>query len=64
MNLLARGVLARKWNWGDITDHVVEQLRDSNVQAGSRVKAVVSATIGGTSTAPPTEYSAKNLNLW
>ena len=60
----ARGVLAGKWNWGDITDHVVGQLRGSNAQAASRVNAVVSATIGGTSTAPPTESSTKNLNLW
>ena len=60
----SRGVLAGKWNRGDITDQVVGQLRCSNAQAASRVNAVVSATIGGTSTAPPTESSTKNLNLW
>ena len=61
---LARGVLAEKWTWGNITDHVLEQLRGSNAQAASRVGAVVSAAIGGMSTAPPTESSTKNLSLW
>jgi hypothetical protein len=61
---LARGVLAEKWTWGDITDRVLEQLRGSNAQAASRVGAVVSATIGGTNAAPPTESSTKSLNLW
>jgi hypothetical protein len=30
---LAHGVFAMKWSWGDITDHVLRQLRGSNTQA-------------------------------
>ena len=54
---LARGELAGKWTWGDITDNVLRQLRGPNAQAASRVSAVV---FGG-SILPPTESS---LNLW
>jgi hypothetical protein len=61
---LARGVLAEKWKWDDITDNVLRQLRGSNAQAASRVSAVVSGTISRTSTVPPTESNTTNLNLW
>lgn len=61
---LARGVLAEKWTWDDITDNALRQLRGSNAQAASRVSAVVSGTIGGTSTLRPTESSTTKLNLW
>jgi RNA-dependent RNA polymerase len=61
---LARGVLAEKWAWDDITDGVLRQLRGSNAQAASKVSAVVLGAIGGTSTAPPTESKTTNLNLW
>jgi RNA-dependent RNA polymerase len=60
---LARGVLAEKWAWNDISDHVLRQLRGSNAQAASRVSAVVSGATGRT-TVPPTESSTTNLNLW
>jgi hypothetical protein len=61
---LARGVLAEKWTWDDVTDNVLRQLRGTNAQAASRVSAVVSGTIGGTSTAPPMEPSTTSLKLW
>ena len=61
---LARGVLADKWSWDDITDNILRQLRGSNAQAASRVSAVVSGKIGGTSIVPPTESSTTHLNLW
>jgi hypothetical protein len=61
---LARGVLSDKWTWDDITDSVLRQLRGSNAQAASRVSAVVSGTIGGTSIVPLTDSSATNINLW
>jgi hypothetical protein len=61
---LARGVLAERWTWDDITDNVLRQLRGSNAQAASRVSAVVSGTIGGTSTVPPTGSSTTNLKTW
>ena len=61
---LARGVLAEKWTWDDITDNVLRQLRGSNAQAASRVSAVVSGTIGRTGTVLPTESRATNLNPW
>lgn len=61
---LARGVLADKWSWDDITDNILRQLRGSNAQAASRVSAVVSGKIGGTIIVPPTESSTTHLNLW
>jgi RNA-dependent RNA polymerase len=61
---LARGVLADKWTWDNISDNVLIQLRGSNAEAASRVSAVVSGTIGRTSTVPTTESSTTNLNLW
>lgn len=61
---LARGVLAEKWKWEDITDAVLRQLRGSNAQAASRVGTVVSGTIRKTSTTPPTEFSATKSHLW
>jgi hypothetical protein len=61
---LARGVLAEKWTWDDITDNVLRQLRGSNAQAASRVSAVVSGTIGGTSTVPTAGSSTTNLKIW
>lgn len=61
---LARGVLADKWTWDDISDNVLIQLRGSNAEAASRVSAVVSGMISRTSTVPPTESSTTNSNLW
>jgi hypothetical protein len=61
---LARGVLAEKWTWDDITDIVLRQLRGSNAQAASRVSTVMSGAIGGTSALRPTESSTTKLNLW
>lgn len=61
---LARGVLAEKWTWDDITDTVLRQLCGSNAEAASRVSAVVSGAVGGASTVPPTESSTTKLKIW
>jgi len=60
----ARGVLADKWTWDDITDNVLRQLRGSNAEAASRVSAVVSGAVGGARTVPPTESSTTKLKIW
>jgi hypothetical protein len=62
---LARGVLAERWTWNDVTVHVLEQLCGSNAKA-ARINVVMSGAARGTSTvtAPHTDFSTTNLNLW
>jgi RNA-dependent RNA polymerase len=61
---LARGVLAEKWKWEDITGDVLRQLRGTNAQAASRVTAVMSMAIGRTNTVSSTESGTTNPELW
>ena len=60
---LARGVLAERWTWDNVTVHVLKKLCGSNAQAAPKVNAVMSGTDGSTS-APHTDSRMTNLDLW
>jgi RNA-dependent RNA polymerase len=55
---LARGVLAERWTWEQVTESVLQQLKGSNAQAVPRINAVMSGT------APRADSSKTKLDLW
>jgi hypothetical protein len=59
---LARGVLAGRWKWDDVTVHVLERLQGSNAEAAPRVDAVMREIEGGP--ARRTDSRVTNLDLW
>jgi hypothetical protein len=60
---LARGVLAERWTWADVTESVLGRLQGSNVQAAPRVRTVMSEA--RVSKGPvPCPKSSINLALW
>lgn len=62
---LARGVLAERWAWEDMTFDVLKQLCGCNAHAAPRVNAIMSRATGrSTATAPHTDSIMKNLDLW
>ncbi|KAI0307660.1 RNA dependent RNA polymerase-domain-containing protein [Multifurca ochricompacta] len=61
---LARGVLAKKWTWADVTDSVLARLQGSNAKAAPRVHSVMSEAVGLRKTVHRTGSGVTNLTLW
>ena len=61
---LARGVLAEKWKWEDVTDRVLDRLQGSNAVAAPKVRSVMAEEIGQGNTAYHADFGTTAQELW
>ncbi|KAH9176853.1 RNA dependent RNA polymerase-domain-containing protein [Lactarius sanguifluus] len=61
---LARGVLAERWKWEDVTDGVLERLQGSNAVAAPRVRSVMADAMGQGNTGHHGDFGVTTRELW
>ncbi|KAH9043657.1 RNA dependent RNA polymerase-domain-containing protein [Lactarius pseudohatsudake] len=61
---LARGVLAERWKWEDVTDGVLESLQGSNAVAAPRVRSVMAGAMGQGNTGHHGDFGVTTRELW
>lgn len=61
---LARGVLAERWKWEDVSDKVLESLQGSNAVAASRVRSVMAEAMGEGNTGYHGDFGTTTRELW
>lgn len=61
---LARGILADKWKWEDVTDRVLDRLQGSNAVAAPKVRSVMAEVIGQGNTAYHVDFGTTAQEVW
>lgn len=61
---LARGVLAERWKWEDVTDGVLGRLQGSNAVAAPRVRSVMADAMGQGNTGHHGDFGVTTRELW
>ena len=61
---LARGVLAERWRWEDVTDVVLERLEGPNAVAAPDVRKVMADEMGEGNTGYHVDLGAATRELW
>lgn len=61
---LARGILAEKWKWEDVTDRVLDRLQGHNAVAAPKVRSVMAEAIGQGNTAYHVDFGTTARELW
>jgi hypothetical protein len=61
---LARGILAERWKWEDVTDKVLERLQGSNAVAAPKVRSVMTEAIGEGNTGYHVDLGTTTRELW
>ena len=61
---LARGVLAERWTWENITDRVLDRLQGPNAVAAPKVRSVMTEAIGEGDTGYRVDFGTTTRELW
>ena len=61
---LARGILAERWGWEDVTDMVLESLQGSNAVAAPKVRSVMAGAMGEGNTGHHVDFGTTTRELW
>ncbi|KAI9454917.1 RNA dependent RNA polymerase-domain-containing protein [Lactarius psammicola] len=61
---LARGVLAERWEWNDVTDRVLEDLQGPNAVAAPKVRSVMADAMGEGNTGYHVDFGTTARELW
>ena len=61
---LARGILAERWKWEDVTDRVLERLQGPNAVAAPKVRSVMTEAMGEGNTRYHGDFGSTTRELW
>lgn len=61
---LARGILAERWKWEDVTKSVLDSLQGSNAVAAPRVRSVMAEATGEGNTVYHVDFGTTVQELW